>query len=165
MLTPNEPLPLPRPLRNQAGFTVLEIAFAVAIFAAFAVLSVISFSQLNWFASSARYETLALAAAQQKMDQIMTTPWSVSGATPAVLTAGTTTETNLPLNNDSFNTETGLSSAFTNYDTQVLDSRKTVITAVGGNTRLLSVAVTVSYTYRGRSYSITQYGLRATDDF
>lgn len=165
MLIPNEPLPFVRRLRNQAGFTVLEVCFAGAIFAAFAVLSMLSFDQLNRFASTARYQTLALAAAQQKMDQIMTTYWSITGSPPAVLTTGTTTETNLPLNNDPFNTERGLSSAFTNYDTQVLDSRSTAISAVSGNTRLLSVAVTVSYTYRGRSYSITQYGLRATDDF
>ena len=47
------------------------------------------------------------------------------GTVPTVLTTGTTTETaptaNLLLNNDPLNSATGLSSAFTSDDTQVLD--------------------------------------------
>lgn len=151
--------------RSRAGFTVLELSFAVAIFAFFAIGSIQALLQFNRFASNARYQTLATAAAQQKIDQVLTTAWSVSGTRPTVLTTGTTTESNLPLNNDTFNSASGLSSAFTSLDTQVLDPRTTVISAVSGNTRLLSVAVTVSYTYRGRAYSITLNSMRATDDF
>lgn len=152
-------------MRSRAGFTVLELSFAVAIFSLFAVGSILALVQFNRFATVSRYQTLALAAAQQRMDQVMTTPWSVLGTRPAILTTGTTVENNLPMNNDPFNATAGLSSAFTSLDTQLIDSRTTVITAVSGNTRLLSVSITVNYTYRGRAYSISMNSLRATDDF
>ncbi len=162
--------------RGQQAFTLLEVCFAVVAFAIFSAASIYSLSQLNRFASNARYRTLALAAAQQKIDQIMTTPWSVVGTVPTVLAAGTTTEAaptvTLPLNSDPLNSATGLSSAFTNYDTQVLDTRTTVITKLtdcsgntGSSSRLLRASVTVSYTYRGKSYSIVLTTLRGTDDF
>jgi len=155
---------------------VLEVSFALAVFSLFAVSSIYALSQANRFASNSRYETLALAAAQQKIDQIMTTPWSVAGTVPAVLTSGTTTEASpavtLPLNGDPFNSAIGLSSAYSNYDTQVLDSRTTVITKLtdcSGNTgsasRLLRATVTVTYTYRGKQTNLAISTVRGTDDF
>jgi type II secretory pathway pseudopilin PulG len=162
--------------QNRYAFTVAEICLAMAIFSLFAATSVYALSQANRFASNSRYRTLALAAAQQKIDQIMTTPWSVAGTVPAVLTTGTTTEQapniSLPLNGDPFNSETGLSSAFSNSDTQVLDSRTTVITKLtdcsgnmGANSRLLSATVTVTYTYRGVQANLSLTTMRSTDDF
>jgi prepilin-type N-terminal cleavage/methylation domain-containing protein len=137
--------------KHQRAFTLLEVSFAIAVFSLFAVGSIYAMTQANRFASNSRYRTLALAAIQQKLDQVMTATWSVNQATPATVlrtdpaaagTVGnvtrvintanvqaTTTETGLPLNNDNFNsTDAGLGSAFTNSDVQVLDSRKTVIT-------------------------------------
>jgi type II secretory pathway pseudopilin PulG len=161
---------------HRRGFTVLELCFAVATFSLFAVTSIYSLSQANRFASNSRYKTLAIAAAQQKIDQIMTTPWSVAGPVPAVLASGTTVESapsvTLPLNGDPLNSASGLSSAFTNYDTQVLDSRTTVITKLtdcSGNTgdksRVLQATVTVSYTYRGKQTNLSLTTVRGTDDF
>lgn len=155
---------------------MMEVCVAVGIFSFFSAGSICALSQANRFASNSRYETLALAAAQQRIDQIMTTPWSVSDPVPAVLTSGTTTEAyptvSLPLNGDPFNSASGLSSAFTNYDTQVLDSRTTVITKLtdcsgntGAKSRLLRAAVTVSYIYRGKQTSLTLTTVRGTDDF
>ncbi|MDR3404058.1 MAG: hypothetical protein P4L99_16290 [Chthoniobacter sp.] len=155
---------------------MLEVAFAVAVFSLFAVTSITALSQANRFASNSRYETLALAAAQQRIDQVMTTPWSVQGVLPVVLTSGTTTEASptvtLPLNGDPFNSTSGLSSAFTNYDTQVLDSRTTVITKLtdcsgntGSSSRLLRAIVTVTYTYRGKQTNLSLTTVRGTDDF
>ncbi len=150
------------------------MTFAVAVFSLFAVATIYSLTLANRFASNSRYETLALAAAQQKIDQIMTTPWSVVGAPPAVLTS-TVEEApaiTLPLNNDPFNTASGLSSAFTSLDTQVLDSRTTVITKLtdcsgnsGASSRLLRADVTVAFTYRGTLHTVTLNTLRSTDDF
>ena len=136
---------------------------AGAVLALFIVGSVSAMAQINRWASVARLRTLALAVTQQKIDQIMTTSWSVLSPTPTILTAGTTTESNLPLNNDAFNNETGLSSAFTNLDVQVIDTRTTQITSL--TTRTLRAVVTVSYTYRNRPYTVSMTTLRATDDF
>ena len=176
IMTQRPPHTFIRLRQNQRAFTVLEVSFAVAIFSLFAGGSIYALSQADRFASNARYKTLALAEAQQKIDQIMTTPWSVLGGVPAVLTTGTTTEAApniaLPLNGDPFNSESGLSSAFTNSDTQVLDSRTTVITKLtdySGNTgsasRLLRADVTVTYTYRGKQTNLTLSTVRSTDDF
>jgi len=171
----------------------MEVSFAVAIFSLFAVGSIYALNLANRFANNSRYRTLALAAAQQRIDLVMTTPWSTVSQPAKVLrvdsgvagTTGntkitvdtadvqaTTEETSLPLNNDSFNSQTGLGSAFTSYDVQVFDKRTTVIkklTDSSGNTdkksRLLRADVTVSYTYRGNPYSVSLSTLRTSDDF
>jgi type II secretory pathway pseudopilin PulG len=196
MLSPKESSISKHVVRSQAAFTLMELTFATAMFSAFAVVSILSFTTFNRFASNARYETLALAVAQEKMDQVMTTPCtpnSTSSLGPVLSLSGTTispnssnvytsgTETSLPLNNDAYNLTRTITSGTTSgvpltitltgtiaagsEDTQVIDSRVTNYTAVSGNTRLLSIKVTVSYTYRGTQYSIVLNGMRATDSF
>ena len=118
-------------------------------------------AQLNRWASSARLRSIALAVAQQRADQIVATPWQVTGTTPTILTAGTTTENNVPLNNDSYNAATSLISPYTNLDSQILSTRTTVITSLSTST--LRADVTVSYTYRNRPYTVKLSTLRATD--
>ena len=145
------------------GFTVPEVVIAGAILALFVATSVAAMTQINRWAASARLRTLALALAQQKVDQILTTPWSTLGTVPTILTVGTTTETSLPLNNDAFNSEAGLSSAFTNLDLQINATRTTVVRSI--STRQVGATVTVTYTYRNRAATIVMNTLRATDDF
>ncbi|MDR3403002.1 MAG: hypothetical protein P4L99_10945 [Chthoniobacter sp.] len=149
--------------RKTLAFTLTEVVIAASILALFIVGAVSTMTQVNRWASAARMRTLATALVQQRIDQILTTPWSVLSTTPTILTAGTTTETKLPLNNDAFNNETGLSSAFTNLDVQVIDTRTTVITSVSAH--MIKAVVTVSYTYRAHSYTISMTTLRTTDDF
>jgi hypothetical protein len=96
----------------------MELTFAVALFSAFAVVTILSFTTFNRFASNARYETLALAVAQERMDEVMTSPCATNSTTtlgPVLELSGTTVspsvsnvytsivETSLPLNNDSYN--------------------------------------------------------------
>lgn len=149
--------------RHLLAFTVAEVTVAGAVLALFISTSVAAMTQINRWAASTRYRTLALALAQQKVDQILSTPWSTLSTVPTILAVGTTNETNLPLNNDSFNSETGLSSAFTNLDVQVTASRKTIVSPI--STRQVGATVTVTYTYRNRSESIAMTTLRTTDDF
>lgn len=148
--------------RRTRGFTLPEVVIAGAILALFVAGSVATMVQINRWASAARLRTLALALAQQKADEILTTPWLVRGTRPAILNAGTSTESSLTLNNDNLNNAVGLSTAFTNLDTPVPATRTTVITEVPP--RLLRAAVSVSFTYRGRPYSVNFTTLRATDD-
>jgi type II secretory pathway pseudopilin PulG len=150
-------------LRRFLGFTMTEVVIAASILSLFIVGSVSAMTQINRWANSARLRTLATAMVQQKIDQILTTPWSVLSTTPTVLQAGTVTETKLPLNNDSFNNESGLSSVFTNLDVQVVDTRTTTITSISAH--MIRAVVTVSYTYRARPYTISMTTLRTTDDF
>lgn len=149
--------------RSLLGFTIPEVTVAGCILALFIATSVAAMTQINRWATSARLRTLALALAQQKVDQILTTQWQTLGTVPAILTPGTTTENNLPLNNDTFNNQTTLVSAFTGLDTQIAATRKTVVASV--TTRQVSATVTVTYTYRKRQGTIAMTTLRTTDDF
>ena len=182
--------------RRQAAFTLMELTFAVAIFGAFAVVSILSITTINRFASNVRYETLALAVAQERMDEVMTVPCNLNSTStlgPILYLSGTTvapnssnvytsgTETSLPLNNDPYNlsrttTLSGTTAQLLTViltgtiaagalDTQVIDTRTTTFAAVSSNPRLLSVTVSVNYTYRGTHFTVTLSGVRATDNF
>ena len=144
------------------AFTLPEVVIAGAILALFVVGSVATMAQINRWAAGARLRTLALALAQQKADEVLTTAWQTATGRPAVLTTGTNTETGLQLNNDGYNAGTGLSSAFTNLDTPVPATRTTTITDV--STRTVRAVVTVSFSYRNRPYNVSLTTLRAIDD-
>jgi Tfp pilus assembly protein PilV len=161
---PTAPLrTIPTRFRRAAGIALTEVLIAAAVLALFTVTSVSAMAQINRWAAVARCRTMALAIAQQKVDQILTTSWSVLNSTPAILTAGTTTESNLPLNYDTLNNESNLISNWTGFDTPINVTRVTTITSI--STHQVSAVVTVSYTYRGKSYSVSMNTLRATDDF
>lgn len=158
---------------TQAAFTVVEVCLAALLLGYFATASVYAMIHFNKVASVARFKTIASVAAQQKMDEIMTVSWKTTGTVPAVLKTGT--PESIPLNNDAFNSASGLGSIYTNNDVQITATRTTVITAVKEldkvtglqktNPRLLSASVTVSYKYCNKDYAVTLYGVRATDNF
>jgi hypothetical protein len=148
--------------RRSLAFTLPEVVIAGTILAIFVAGSVATMAQINRWAAAARLRTLALALAQQKSDEVLTTRWNIIGGRPTVLSAGTATEAGLPLNNDNFNSATGLSSAFTALDTPVAATRTTQVTDV--STRLVRAVVTVSFTYRNRPYNISLTTLRSIDD-
>ena len=147
--------------RGTAGFTLAEVIIAGALLAVLISGSVTALTQLNRWATAARLRTIAQAVAQQRIDLIETTPWQVVGTRPALLTAGTTTENNVPLNNDDYNASTSLVSAYTSLDSQVLSTRTTVITNL--TTTTIQATVTVTFTYRNRPFSISLNTLRSTD--
>ena len=153
--------PTGRLRRGTAGFTLVEVLVAGALLAALISGTVTALTQLNRWATAARLRTIATAVAQQRIDQIETTAWQVVGTRPALLTAGTTTENNVPLNNDDYNASTSLVSPYTNLDSQVLATRTTVVTDL--TARTLRATVTVSFKYRNRDVNITLSTLRATD--
>ena len=148
-------------LRGAAGFTLVEVVFAGCLLAVLVSSSVVAMTQVNRWATGARLRTLALAIAQQRIDQAQTAPWQLSGTRPAILVAAITTEMNLPLNNDAFNSATGLSSTFTALDTPVSAQRTTVAADV--TTRLVRISVTVTYIYRNRPVSVSLNTLRSSD--
>ncbi len=146
---------------SNRAFTLVETLIAASILAVFACTSLVALTQLNRYAAVSRLRTLAIAFAQQKIDTILT-PWDVAGTVPTILATGTTTENNLPLDNDNFNNATGLASPFTASDLQVTATRTTTISSV--RTRIINAVVTVTYSYRGRSYSVSMNTMRTTDN-
>jgi hypothetical protein len=139
--------------------------------------SFIALTQINRWATAARLRTLALAMAQQRIDLIQTAPWQAGVPRPAIIDARnppppstaaptypcsyTTTENNLPLNNDAFNSATSLASPYSGLDVQVVDTRTTTITDL--TARTLRATVTVTYTYRNRVQTVTLTTLRTSD--
>ena len=148
--------------RRALGFTLPEVVIAGSILALFIAGSVATMAQINRWANAARLRTLAMTLAQQKADEILTAPWQVRGARPEILSAGTAVESTLTLNNDTYNSASGLSSAFTNLDTPVNATRTTVITDMPP--RALRAVITVNFTYRSRAYAVNFTTLRTTDD-
>ena len=147
--------------RGTAGFTLVEVLIAGTLLAVLISGSVTALTQLNRWATAARLRTIAMAVAQQRIDLIETTPWQVVGTRPALLTAGSVTENNVPLNNDDYNSATSLVSPYTTLDSQVMSTRTTVISDL--TARSLRATVTVTFTYRNRPFTITLNTLRATD--
>lgn len=147
--------------RKISAFTLAEVVIAGALLAVLVSGAVMAMTQMNRAATAARLRTIALAVAQQRIDLIMTTPWQIDQTRPTLLTATTTTENNVPLNNDNYNAATSLITPYTTLDYQVNSTRTTVITDI--NTRTLRATVTVSFTYRNRPYVITLNTLRVTD--
>ena len=151
----------PRKIPKKAGFTLVEMVIATGILAFFVCASLIALTQLNKFAAISRLRTLAMAFALQKADAIMTIPWGVASGAPALLIAGTTTENSLPLDNDAFNAQAGLGSPFSGFDLQANATRVTTISNL--TARTVRAAITVSYVYRGKTYTVSLTTIRATD--
>lgn len=149
-----------RPLRR-GGFTLIEVAVALAVISIFVAGAVLALVQMNRFATVSRLQTLALGLAQQRVDEVLTTQWILGTPRPTELTAGTRTDANLPLNNDSFNSRAGLASLFTELDVQVNATRTTQVADI--TARQIRAIVTVSYSFRGRPYSLVMTTLRTSD--
>lgn len=132
------------------GFTLLETVIAASIVTLFALGSVIVLTQVNRFATQSRLRTIAVALGQQRIDEILTTPWQTSAARPSVLVAGTRTETTMVLGGDILNEQAGLSSLVTSLSAPVVATRTTQITDLGA--RRLRAVCTVDFTYRGVAY-------------
>jgi type II secretory pathway pseudopilin PulG len=156
--------------RSSEAFTLMEIMVAASVILIFSLGAIVSLTTMNRRANAGRLQTLALAAAQQKIDDILTTPWSVTR--PALLQKGTVSETydatsqtgGIRIGNDPLNAQTGLSSAFTGLDLEVPATRTTVVDDLGAAADGKIIAtVTVTFKYRGRDYTVTLKTIRVSD--
>lgn len=147
-----------------AAFTIVEALVALAVIVLFASSALIALTQLNRFAAAARLRTLAVAMAQQRVDEILTVPWQL-GTTPPQLASGLRTEPNLALNDDPLATgANGYGSALSALDNDnILAVRTTQIAVL--SPRMIRATVTVAYAFRNRPYQTQLVTLRATDTF
>lgn len=152
---------LPKLKLNRRGFTLVEVLVAAGVLFIFSATALAALTQFNRYAQASRLRAHALALAQQRIDEVLTVQWRVNAARPAVLVAGTQVENNLALNADANNQQTALRSEFTNIVTTVRGNRATQITNL--TPRTLRAVVTVTFSYLGRSYSISLTTIRATD--
>lgn len=144
-----------------SAFTLVETAVAAAVLLIFSLGALLTMTAVNRQANIARSQTLALAFAQQKIDEILTTPWQLNSARPTLLTASTTTDSNFGLGDDPLNAQTGLSSTYTTLDIRIKADRTTTVTDL--SSRMVKAVVTVVYTYRGKNYTVSLTTIRAAD--
>jgi type II secretory pathway pseudopilin PulG len=146
---------------GRTGFTFVEVLVAAGVLIIFTASALAALTQFNRYAHASRLRSHALSLAQQQIDQILTVQWRANATRPAVLNPGTRTESNLVLNADIKNEQTGLRSQFTSLAHPVSGTRVTQITNL--TTRTLRADVTVNFVYAGRNYSIALTTIRATD--
>jgi len=151
--------------RSARAFTIVETLVAMMVIVVFAGSALMALTQLNRFATAARLRTLAMGIGQQRIDEVLTVPWQLGSAAPAVLQPGTRIETNLGLNDDPLATlANGYGSAVSTLDTDsVRATRTTQVVAL--TTRTVRATVTVAYIYRSRAYLAQLTTLRTTDSF
>lgn len=118
-------------------------------------------TQFNRFATSSRLRVHALALAQQRIDEVLTTQWRGNAARPPILAVGTRIEDDLVMNADTFNTQTGLGSIFTALAAPVRGTRRIEVTNI--TTRTLRATVRVTFVYASRNYTVELSTMRSTD--
>lgn len=142
----------------------MEVIVAMGIMVIFVATALASLTQFNRYAAASRLRAHALFLCQQRVDEVLTTPWTLNATvpTPAVLVVGTRTESNLVMNADATNTQTGLKSLFTDLAKPVTATRTTVITNI--STRVVRANVTVTFAYAGHTYTVALTTMRTTDN-
>lgn len=125
------------------------MALAITVMVGAGVVA--SLAQANRIAYKTRNQTGAQELCEAKIDEILTVDYTASGAVPALLASGKTTESvSVYLEQD-------------NTTVTVPGTRTTTIATADAALKLLRVTVNVSYSFRGNSQSYSVCTLRAPD--
>jgi prepilin-type N-terminal cleavage/methylation domain-containing protein len=148
---------------KRPGFTLMEVVMALAVIGTMGAGCYVGFNSLNAYAVSSRLYSEAQSAAQNQIDLILSKePFDpTKGKIPDVLTLGTTTTPNVFVYKDPVSGNAVVTGTMT---TTVTDTGATMTYA--GSTTALNVyraTVTVSYTYRNKSYSVSMDTMRTGD--
>jgi prepilin-type N-terminal cleavage/methylation domain-containing protein len=150
-------------ISRKSGFTLIEVVMALAVIGTMGAGCYVGFNSLNTYAVSSRLYSEAQTAAQNQIDQILSNePFDpVHNKIPTVLTLGTTTTPNVFIYQDPVTGNTVVTGTMT---TTVTDLGATM-TFAGSTTNLNTyrATVTVSYTYRGKTYNVSMDTARTAD--
>ena len=141
---------------------------AAGVLAIFTATAIVAMTQMNRYAASSRLQTLAMAIAQQRVDEIRIVNWRVPpGVRPPILAQTNPTDPPAVLDpnggvplvlNDDPNNATAASS----LDFAVPARLYTFIKNV--NARSITATVVVAYTYRSRNYRVQLTTHRTTNN-
>lgn len=146
----------------EKGFTLTEILVTSAVIIVFGATAIYALTTINKYAARTRIQAAAQTIVQHQIDQILTrgpyVPTNTPPNIPAILTAGTTVTDNVPVFTDP---ETGDVLVTGTLSTNIQDSGAT---CNGTPLYVLKAAVTLSYTFVGRSATVAMNTLRAPDN-
>ena len=149
--------------RGRLAFTLAEVVIALAVLGTMSAGCYVGFNSINRYAISSRLYSEALTCAQNQIDQILSKgPFDPTrNKIPSVLTLGTTTTPNVFIYKDPVNNNVVVTGTMT---TAITDPG-TTMTFAGSTTNLNTrcATVTVSYTFRGRNYSVSMDTMRTAD--
>src|SRR5438045_9076051 len=148
---------------GRLGFTLMEVVMALCVIGTMGGGCYVGFNSLNAYAVSSRLYSEAQTAAQNQIDLILSKePFDpVNNKIPTVLTVGTTTTPNVFVYKDPVTGNVVVTGTMT---TTITDVGSTM--AFAGSTTNLNIrraTVTVSYSFRGKNYSVSLDTLRTAD--
>jgi len=149
--------------RGLNGFTLAEVVIALAVLATMAAGCYTGFNSLNAYAVGSRLYSEAQTCAQNQIDLILSKePFDITNnKIPSVLALGTTTTPNVFIYKDPVTGNVVVTGTMT---TTVTDMGTTMTFA--GATSSLNIrraTVTVSYSFRGKNYSVSLDTMRTAD--
>jgi len=145
--------------RRTHAFTFVEILVALSVLALVSASGLVAITLLNREAALHRIYTAAQTVAISQIELCLAdTPFNPQlGQVPSELAIGTHTITETPLYADPNSDEVMVVGTVT---TTVADAG---LTAGGTNLNARTIAVTVTYQYRGRNYSVKMNTIRCSD--
>lgn len=155
-----------RPKRRvTTGTTLAEVVIALAVLGTMGAGCYVGFNSLNTYAVSSRLYSEAQTAAQNQIDLILSKePFNLASSPqkiPSVLALGITTTPNVFIYKDPVTGNVVVTGTMT---TTVTDTGSTM--AFAGSTNNLNVrraTVTVSYTFRSKTYNVSMDTMRTAD--
>jgi len=153
-------------VKQQGGkraFTLMEVVMAFAVRGTMGAGTYVGLNLLNPYAISSRLYSEAQTAAQNQIDLILSKePFDpMNNKIPTVLTLGATTTPNVVVYKDPVSGKVVVTGTMT---TTITDLGTTMTFA--GSTKNLNTyraTVTVSYTYRGKTYNVSMDTMRTGD--
>jgi type II secretory pathway pseudopilin PulG len=144
-------------LKAEVGFTLVETLVGLSMLALLGAGSFWIMNVMNVYATSARLYTEATAKAEQQIDAILSKgpfdPSAKPELIPTELTIGTTTQNGVLIYKDPVTNQTVVTGTMT---TTVADTGLTgTVGATATSLNIRQATVMVSWTFRGKNYSVS----------